>query len=144
MNPTTLNTVVGIVGAIVGIIGIIAGIIGMASVTTAIKIKNSVQVDNDVTVFQTQTINHGVSDDTVRLIAQKMTKEEMCRLLIRLIPINTDDDNCVGNRLRNGTLSVEDIDKILDEIPTLYVGETLPPDASTVKDGSIWLTSSKK
>ena len=122
----------------VGIIGIIVGVIGWKSLSTAMKITNTIKASNGATVYQAKTINQGISEDTVRLIAKDMTKEEMCQLIIRLIPIHTDDDNCVGNRLRNGTVTADDFHKILDEIPTIYYGKTPPPEFPNMKDGNIW------
>lgn len=75
---TTINTVVGIMGIIVGIIGIIVGIVGAQSLSAAQKIKNSISADGGSVVTQTQIYQQGVSEDTIRLIAKDMTKEQMC------------------------------------------------------------------
>ena len=87
------------------------------------------------------TINQGVSENTVRLIAKDLTKEEMCQLIIRLIPINTDNEDCIGNMLRKGTITSEIFDRIIDEIPTIYYGKKSPPNFPHLKDGSIWLNT---
>ena len=138
MDATTINTIVGIVGIVVGIIGAIIGIIGWKSLSEATKIKNSAKADNGATVYQAQTINNGVSDDTVRLISKDITKEQLCRLVTRLIPVNTDDENCIANRMRRDAVSAEKFEEILEEIPEVYYGKTEPPDFPSIKDGAIW------
>lgn len=131
--------VITIVNTVVGIIGIIVGVIGWKSLNAAIKIKNSAKAENGSTINQGNTYNnYGISEDTVRLIAKNMTKEEMCQLIIRLIPINTDDEHCIGNRLRTGDIASYNFEKILDAIPTTYYGKTTPSGFSTLKDGDIW------
>ena len=77
MDPTTLNTLIGIVGAIVGIIGIIVGIIGLKNVTTAIKIKNSIKAD---TVQQAQIIHNGLDDYAVIRLSRETTQEELKKI----------------------------------------------------------------
>lgn len=139
MDTTTLNTVLGIVGTIATVVGTIVGIIGLKSLNVATEINNRAKAGKGSTINQGNTYNYGgVSEKTVGLIAKNMTKEEMCRLIVRLIPINTDDENCVANRLRKGTVTAEDFNKIIDEIPTVYYGKTSPPDFPELKDGSIW------
>ena len=123
---TWLNT-------IVGIIGIIVGIIGCKNLSMAIKINNTIKADNGATVYNADTINQGVSENTVRLIAKDLTKEEMCQLIIRLIPINTDNEDCIGNMLRKGTITSEIFDRIIDEIPTIYYGKKSPPNSPPCK-----------
>lgn len=138
MEATTLNTIVGIIGIVVGIIGAIVGIVGWNSLKATTEIKNKVKAGKCSTVNQGNTYNYGISEDTVRLIAKDMTKEEMCQLIIRLIPIHTDNENCIGNRLRSGSVTAQNFHKILDEIPTIYYGKNPPPDFSKLKDGSFW------
>ena len=139
MDSTTLNTTVGIVGIVVSIIGIVVGIIGAKNLYVANQMNNNAKAGKGSTINQGNTYNYGgVSEETVRLITKDMTKEEMCRLIVRLIPINTDNENCVAKRLRKGTVTAEDFNKIIDEIPTVYYGKTPPPNFPELKDGSIW------
>ena len=138
MDATTVNTIVGIIGIIVGIIGAGIGIIGWNSLKTATEINNRARAGKGSTINQGNTYNYGISEETVRLIAKNMTKEEMCQLIIRLVPIHTDNENCIGNRLRKGLVTADDFDKILDEIPTTYYGNNPPPGFPQLKDGSIW------
>ena len=141
MDTATLNTVVGIVGTVATVISTVVGIIGAKSLKTAkqiIKTNNHAKAGDGSTVNQGNTYNYRVGEETVRLITKDMTKEEMCQLIIRLIPIHTDDENCVGNRLRKGTVTADDFDRIIDEIPTVYYGKNPPPDFSRMKDGNIW------
>ena len=135
---TWLNTGVGIIGIVATIIGIVVGVIGWSSLKAATEINNKAKAGKGSTINQGNTYNYGVSEETVRLIAKELTREEMCELIIRLIPINTDDENCIGNRLRNNKVTAEDLHKILDEIPTTYYGKTPPPGFPTLKDGNIW------
>lgn len=137
MDATTLNTLVGIVGIVVGIIGAVIGVIGWRSLQAA-ETNNRATASNGSTINQGNTYHYGVSEETVRLIAKNMTLEQMCQLVIRLIPIFTDDENCIGNRLRNGTITADDFDNIIDEIPTTYYGKTPPPDFYQQKSGSVW------
>lgn len=139
MDSTTLNTIVGIIGIVVGIIGAVVGIIGWNSLKAATEINNTAKAGKGSTINQGNTYNYGgVSEETVRLITKDMTKEEMCQLIIRLIPVNTDNENCVANQLRKGTVEADDFDKIIDEIPTVYYGKTPPSSYPEMKDGSIW------
>ena len=133
---TTINTVVGIMGIIVGIIGIIVGIVGAQSLSAAQKIKNSIRADGGSVVTQTQIYQQGVSEDTIRLIAKDMTKEQMCRLLIHLIPINTDDPDCLGSQLRRGNISTDQFEELISALPNTYYGQKAPPIPS--KKGDIW------
>ena len=71
LNGRDDQPVVGIIGAVVGIIGIVCTILGMASVTTAIKIKNSIKADNGATVYQVQhmqqtVVNEKVNEEDIR------------------------------------------------------------------------------
>ena len=136
MDATTVNTIVGIVGIIVGVIGIIVGIIGWKSLNTANKINN--KADNGSTIVQAEIINQGISENTVRLITKDMTKEEMCRLIVRLIPISTDNENCVGNRLRKGDVTADQFEEILENIPTIYYGKIKPPGFPKMKTGDVY------
>ena len=126
------------INTIVGIIGIAVGIIGWNSLKAATEINNKAKAGKGSTINQGNTYNYGVSEETVRLITKDMTKEEMCQLIIRLVPIFTDNENCIGNRLRNGTVTSDDFDKIINEIPTTYFGKTPPPGYPNLTDGSIW------
>lgn len=138
MDATTLNTVVGIIGIVVGIIGAVVGVIGWKSITTATEINNKARAGKGSTINQGNTYNYGISEETVRLITNDMTKEEMCRLIIRLIPINTDDDNCVAKRLAAGNVKADDFENIFAELPTIYYGQKEP---TNMKDGNIWFRS---
>lgn len=139
MDPTTLNTIVGIIGIVVGIIGAVIGIIGWNSLKAATEINNTAKAGKGSTINQGNTYNYGgVSEEMVRLITKDMTKEEMCQLIMRLIPINTDNENCVANRLRNGTVTADDFEKLLNEIPTTYYGQTPPPNFPEIREGSLW------
>lgn len=122
----------------VGVIGIIVGIIGLISLHEAKIIKNTIKSSDGAMIINTEVYNQGVSEDTVRLIASDMTKEELCQLVIRLIPIYTDDENCVGNRLRRGDVTADQFDEILENIPTTYYGKTKPPGFPYMKDGDIY------
>lgn len=135
---TWLNTGVGIIGIIATVIGIIVGVVGWNSLKAATEINNKAKAGKGSTINQGNTYNYGVSEETVRLIAKELTQEEMCEMIIRLIPINTDDENCIGNRLRNNKVTAEDFHKILDEIPTTYYGNTPPPGFPMLKDGHVW------
>lgn len=139
MDATMLNTIVGIVGIIVGVIGAVVGIIGRNSLKAATEINNRAKAGKGSTINQGNTYNYGVGEDTVRLITKDMTKDEMCQLIIRLVPICTDDENCIGNRLRKGTVAADDFDKIIDKIPTIYYGKNPPPGYPQLKEGGIWL-----
>lgn len=138
MDATTLNTIVGIIGIVVGVIGIIVGMIGWGSLSEAKKIRNTANADNGSTIMQAEVINQGISEDTVRLITKDMTKEQMCRLIIRLVPIHTDDENCVGNRLRQGNVTADQFEEILNSIPTTYYGKNKPPGFPYLKSGDIY------
>ena len=131
MDATALNT-------IVGIIGIIVGVIGWQNLNEAKRIRNTAKAGDCSTIIQAEVVNQGVSEDTVRLIASDMTKEELCQLVIRLIPIYTDDENCVGNRLRRGDVTADQFDEIIENIPTIYYGKTKPPGFPNMKDGDIY------
>ena len=138
MDSTTLNTIVGIIGIVVGILGIITAFIGGTSLSTAKKMVNKIKASDNATVYAgNTTIQNGISEDTVRLISKDLTKEELCRLVIRLIPINTDDEDCIANKLARGEISADKLDDALAELPSLYYGETEPPAS---KEGSIWLS----
>lgn len=121
----------------VGVIGIIVGIIGWKSLSNAVKIKNLINANNGATVYNAQTIHQGISENTVKLIAKDMSKEQMCQLIVKLIPIQTDDDNCIGIKIRNGDVTADDFDEILKEIPTIYYGKKEPPKNS--KSGDLWI-----
>ncbi len=118
MDPTTLNTIVGIVGAIVGIIGIIVGIIGLKSVTTAIKIKNSINAD---TVQQAEIINNGLDAYAVIRLSQETTKEELEKIIENLqLPSRKE---------------IQELKEEMDNIPRLDVrveGDTLIFDGGNV------------
>ena len=142
MDSTTLNTIVGIIGIVVGIIGAVVGIIGWNGLQAATEINNKAKAGKGATINQGNTYNYGgVSEETIRLITKDMTKEEMCQLIIRLIPVNTDNENCIANQLRKGTLTAEDFDKIIEEIPTMYYGKTPPPGFPKLKNGSMWVST---
>lgn len=120
MDPTTLNTVVGIVGAIVGIIGIVVGLIGLKSVSTAIKIKNSIKAD---TVQQAQIIHNGLDDYAVIRLSQQTTKEELGKIIENLqLPSRKE---------------IQELKKEIDNIPRLDVrveGDTLIFDGGSVQN----------
>ena len=123
----------------VGVIGIVVGIIGAQNLYVANQISNKAKAGKGSTINQGNTYNYGgISEETVRLITKDMTKEEMCQLIVRLIPVNTDDENCIANRLRNGTVTADDFYKIIDEIPTVYYGKTPPPSFPKLKEGNLW------
>ena len=124
MDPTTLNTIVGIVGAIVGIIGIIVGIIGFKSVTTAIKIKNSIKAD---TVQQAQIIHNGLDDYAVIRLSRETTQEELKKVIETLRPPTWEEIDGVVD---------EKIDKKLDTLPRVFVS---PEEPKNSKDGDLWL-----
>lgn len=140
MDSTTLNTIVGIIGIVVGTIGAVVGIIGWNSLKAATEINNKAKAGKGSTINQGNTYHYGgVSEETVRLITKDMTKEEMSQLVVRLIPVNTDNENCVANRLRSGKVNADDFEKIIDEIPTTYYGKNPPPGFPKLKEGSLWL-----
>ena len=120
MDPTTLNTVVGIIGAIVGIIGIVVGLIGLKSVSTAIKIKNSIKAD---TVQQAQIIHNGLDDYAVIRLSQQTTKEELGKIIENLqLPSRKE---------------IQELKKEIDNIPRLDVrveGDTLIFDGGSVQN----------
>lgn len=97
IDPTTLNTVVGIIGAIVGVIGIICTILGISSVTTAIKIKNQIKADSGSTVYQAQTIQQTIiNESTNKEEMRSMFKDEIRSMIKEEIqrgtPLSPDDD----------------------------------------------------
>lgn len=76
MDPTTLNTLVGIIGIISTIIGIIVGIIGGKSLYEATKINNKAKADNGATVQQAHSIYNGLSaPDVIDITKRTITKE---------------------------------------------------------------------
>ena len=137
MDGTTLNTIVGIVGTVVGIIGIVVGIIGAKNLYVANQMNNNAKAGKGSTINQGNTYNYGngISEETARLITKDMTKEEMCRLIVRLIPIDTDDDNCIANQLAYGNVKADDFETVLAELPTIYYGKKEP---TTHRKGNMW------
>lgn len=109
------------INTIVGIIGIAVGIIGWNSLKAATEINNKAKAGKGSTINQGNTYNYGVSEETVRLITKDMTKEEMCRLIVKLIPVDTDDDNCIAKKLALGNVKADDFDSVLEELPTIYL-----------------------
>ena len=99
------------INTIVGIIGIIVGIIGWKSLSAASK--NNAKAGNGSTINQGIIYNSGIGEETVRLLTKDMTKEEMCNLIVRLIPIDTDDDDCIALKLRNDEITADDFEKVL-------------------------------
>lgn len=98
MDPTTI---VGIVGAIVGVIGIVVGLIGLKSVTTAIKIKNSINAN---TVQQAQIIHNGLDDYAVIRLSRETTQDELKKVIENLKPPTWEEiDNIVTEKV-NDTL----------------------------------------
>lgn len=76
MDPTTLNTLVGIIGIISTVVGIIVGIIGGASLHQATKINNRAKADNGATVQQAQSIYNGLSaPDVIGITERKITEK---------------------------------------------------------------------
>lgn len=76
MDPTTLNTLVGIIGIVSTIIGIIVGIIGEKSLYEATKINNKAKADNGATVQQAHSIYNGLSaPDVIDITKRTITKE---------------------------------------------------------------------
>lgn len=123
------------INTIVGIIGIVVGIIGWNSLKAATEINNKAKAGKGSTINQGNTYNYGVSEETVRLITKDMTKEEMCRLIVKLIPVDTDDENCIAKRLASGNVKADDFESVLAELPTIYYGKKEPP---TRRKGNIW------
>ena len=76
MDPTTLNTLVGIIGIVSTIIGIIVGIIGGKSLYEATKINNKAKADNGATVQQAQSIYNGLSAPDVIDITERTVTEK--------------------------------------------------------------------
>ena len=76
MDPTTLNTLVGIIGIVSTIIGIIVGIIGEKSLYEATKINNKAKADNGATVQQAQSIYNGLSAPDVIDITERTVTEK--------------------------------------------------------------------
>lgn len=92
MDPTTLNTLVGIVGIISTVISIIVGIIGGASLYQATKISNKAKADNGATVQQAHSIYYGLSapdviDITERKIAEKteLLKQDFNKITNKIV-----------------------------------------------------------
>ena len=92
MDPTTLNTLVGIIGIISTVIGIIVGVIGGASLHQATKISNKAKADNGATVQQAQSIYNGLSapdviDITERKIADRteLLKENFNKITNKIV-----------------------------------------------------------
>ncbi|MGM9607270.1 MAG: hypothetical protein ACI3XJ_07175 [Oscillospiraceae bacterium] len=77
MDPTTLNTIVGIVGSAVGLIGIVVGIIGGKNISDAKKIKNSIHANNGASVQHAQIINNGMDSYAVIRLSKETTQAEM-------------------------------------------------------------------
>ena len=76
MDPTSLNTLVGIIGIIVGIIGIVTGSIGIYSLKTVKKMKNKMSAKNtNGNVQQAGVINNGASYQDMEYMADKKSSE---------------------------------------------------------------------
>lgn len=134
MDPTTLNTIVGIVGVIVSVIGIVVGIIGLYNVTTAIKIKNSIKAN---TVQQAQIIHNGLDDYAVIRISRETTQEELKKSIEMVLNIQKLNDENLNNRIDNAEEKLRNLKAEVEEIPrnafhlekkengayTLFIGE---------------------
>ena len=117
MDPTTLNTIVGIVGAVVGIIGIIVGLIGLKSVSTAIKIKNSIKAD---TVQQAQVIHNGLDDYAVIRLSRETTQEELKKVIESLQPPTWEEiDSMVTEKVKSTDEKLQELKNEVDGIPRL-------------------------
>lgn len=114
MNPTTLNTIVGIVGAIVGIIGIIIGLIGLKSVSTAIKIRNSIKAN---TVQQAQVIKNGLDDYAVIRLSRATTQEELKKVIDYIQSTTREDINTIVTDKVKST--DEELKKLKDEVDSI-------------------------
>lgn len=75
---------VTIINTGVGIIGIIVGIIGWKSLTTAIKIRNTVKGAHDSTIQQAQIINNGLDSYAVIKLSKETTQAELAEIVKRI------------------------------------------------------------
>ena len=117
MDPTTLNTIVGIVGAVVGVIGIIVGLIGLKSVSTAVKIKNSIKAD---TVQQAQIIHNGLDDYAVIRLSRETTQEELKKVIESLQPPTWEEiDSMVTEKVKSTDEKLQELKNEVDGIPRL-------------------------
>ena len=81
MDPTSLNTIVGIVGIVVGIIGIVTGSIGIYSLKTVNKMKNKMTAKNtNGNVQQAGIINNGARFQDIEYVADKNSSEKIRKL----------------------------------------------------------------
>lgn len=88
MDPTSLNTLVGIIGTVVGIIGIVTGSIGIYSLKTVNKITN--KTTNRMKVKKTkgtvqqaeiiEIVNNGASYQDIEYMADKNSSEKIRKL----------------------------------------------------------------
>ena len=140
MDSTTLNTLVGIVGAIVGIIGIIVGIIGLKNVTTVIKIKNSIKAD---TVQHAQIIHNGLDDYAVIRPSRETTQEELKKVIETFKPLMWEEiDDIVTEKVKSTDEKVQKLKEEVNSIPRLDIhveenesgGSTLVINGGTAKD----------
>ena len=117
MDPTTLNTIVGIVGAVVGVIGIIVGLIGLKSVSTAIKIKNSIKAN---TVQQAQVIHNGLDDYAVIRLSRETTQDELKKVIESLQPPTWEEiDTIVTEKVRSTDEELQKLKNEVDNIPRI-------------------------
>ena len=82
MDPTSLNTIVGIVGIVVGIIGVVTGSIGIYSLKTVNKMKNKMTAKKTNGNVQQAGIinNNGASYQDIEYVADKNSSEKIRKL----------------------------------------------------------------
>ena len=137
MNPTTLNTIVGIIGIVSTIIGIIVGIVGGKSLYEATKINNKAKADNGATVQQAQIINNGLDSYAVIRLSRETTQAELQKVIDELKPLTWEEiDDVVSEKITPTFQRLNDLQETVQKIPQIHVSKETPEEA---KDGDIWL-----
>lgn len=141
---TWINTGVGIIGIIVGIIGIIVGIIGWKSLSTAVKIKNSIKTGDASNIQQAQIIHNGLDDYAVIRLSRETTREELERVLEEITEITEEDINKLfEERIQPTNDKIESLEAEISSIPRIDIhfeendggGQTLVIDGGNASGG---------
>ena len=107
------------INTVVGIVGIIVGIIGWKSLSTAIKINNTIKAN---TVQQAQIIHNGLDDYAVIRISREATKEELKKVIdsLQLAKWEEEIDGIVTEKVNNALderiASNEEIEELLKQL----------------------------
>lgn len=135
MDATTLNTIVGIIGAVVGIAGIVVGVIGWKSLSAATKIKNSAKADNGATIQQAQVIHNGLDDYAVIRLSRETTQEELQKVIAELRPAIWEELDDVSEKVRINAENVNQLNARIEKMPAIHIGAEEPKES---KNGDIW------